>query len=186
MTTMDMEEATEPPGTEVEFAENNTQPLAQDDIADESAPASQDVVSPEHDGTDPNSSFDKGSPSEQHQKRSRSRRSHSSKHSRSHKKRHSSRRSKRSSRQEVAYEEDYLFSPRGERGSRNAMASAERDAEDGEILEDGEIASDDGAMVEPSGEVIRSMEEEDDGKLCHTISQAGICNFIENLRKLSS
>lgn len=179
MTTMDMEETTEPPGTEVDFAENDTQPLAQDDITDGSAPVSQDAGSPEHDGTDPNSSFDKGSPSEQRQKRNRSRRGRSSKHSRSHKKHHSSRHSKRSSRQEVAYEEDYLFSPREERETRGVMTSAERDTEDGEILEDGEIASDDGVDPEPSGEVIRSVEDDDEGKLQLTIRQTGIGMYIK-------
>lgn len=167
MTTMDIEEGAEPPGTRVDFAESHTRPLVQDDITDGSAPASQDVGSAENDGTDPNSSFEKGSPSEQRQKPSRSRRDRSSKHSRSRKKRHSSRHSKRSSRQEVVYGEDYLYSGRGERGTRRTMT--ERDAEDGELLEDGEIASDDGGIVQHSGDVGRPVEDDEEGKLPQSI-----------------
>ena len=160
-----MEDGSEPPGTEVDFAEDDTQPLSQEAITDGSIPAFQEIGSPEQDGTDPNSSFERPPPEEQRQRRSRSRRDRSSRHSKSHRKHHSSRHSKRSAREEVVYHDDYLYSGREERETSRTKVSYERETEEGEILEDGEIASDEGEeTTQQAVNIRRSFEDDDEGK----------------------
>ncbi|XP_076450914.1 uncharacterized protein LOC143286886 isoform X2 [Babylonia areolata] len=150
-----VEDEPDPPGTEEALAELNTQLISQHDYADESVPPPQDMDPYQNDSTDPNSSFEKR-PSGERERRSRSRKS--SRHGRSHRKHH--RHSKRSSREEIVYDDESLYTVREERETVVAE-TAEKETEDGEILEDGEIASDEEEMPQIFN-TRRSIEDEDE------------------------
>ena len=155
-----MEDDREPPGTDGEVEETDTQPLDENDIAGENPQDFQEVESQDNESAGPNSSFEK--PAEHRKRHSRSHKERSSRHGRSHRKHHSSRHSKRSSREEIVYDEEYLYPDEGEKEPSRTMVK-EADAEDGEILEDGEIASDEGDDRLPGMGVQRSMDD-DEGK----------------------